>query len=233
MEAKYFFLCLEAAIAKIPRNLIMCGGTLAVCMVLGLVIALIRTYRVPVLAPVLDVLMAVTKAFPANLVLLICFMAYMYSFSSIAAFFRLKITIRDVDMIYIAMVGLVIITLPGISEMLRSGLLAIPRGQFEAGYAVGMTPLQTFRDIILPQVLAVSIPNLTNLTLSLMKATALVSVIGVSDILKGAQDAATMAYCFLEAYAAAALVFWGLGALIEQVGSRLEKHFARTTRYIK
>ena len=96
-----------------------------------------------------------------------------------------------------------------------------------------MTPLQTFRDIILPQVLAVSIPNLTNLTLSLMKATALVSVIGVSDILKGAQDAATMAYSFLEAYAAAALVFWGLGALIEQVGSRLEKHFARTTRYIK
>ena len=67
MKAQYFFLCLEAAIRKIPQNLIMCFSTLAICLALGMVIALIRTYRIPVLAPLLDILMAVTKAFPANL----------------------------------------------------------------------------------------------------------------------------------------------------------------------
>ena len=228
MQAKYFFLCLEAAISKIPQNLIMCFATLAICLVLGMGIALIRTYRVPVLAPFFDALTAVTKAFPANLILLICVMVYTYTFNDIIALLHLDITIRDVNLIYIAILGLIIVTLPGTSEVLRSGLLAIPRGQFEAGYAVGMTAFQTFRDIILPQMFRVIIPMLTNSTLSLMKATALVNVMGVSDILKGATDAAMDAYCYLEAYVAAALVFWVLGFLIEKVGRGLEAHFGKS-----
>ena len=71
MQAKYFWMCLEAAVQKIPQNLIMCFSTLLICLVIGLFIALARIYRVPVLAPVLDVLLALTKAFPANLILLI------------------------------------------------------------------------------------------------------------------------------------------------------------------
>ena len=169
-----------------------------------------------------------TKAFPANLILLICVMVYTYTFNDIIALLHLDITIRDVNLIYIAILGLIIVTLPGTSEVLRSGLLAIPRGQFEAGYAVGMTAFQTFRDIILPQMFRVIIPMLTNSTLSLMKATALVNVMGVSDILKGATDAAMDAYCYLEAYVAAALVFWVLGFLIEKVGRGLEAHFGKS-----
>ena len=167
---------------------------------------------------------AVTKAFPANLILLICVMVYTYTFNDIIALLHLDITIRDVNLIYIAILGLIIVTLPGTSEVLRSGLLAIPRGQFEAGYAVGMTAFQTFRDIILPQMFRVIIPMLTNSTLSLMKATALVNVMGVSDILKGATDAA------MDAYVAAALVFWVLGFLIEKVGRGLEAHFGKSVK---
>ena len=69
---------------------------------------------------------------------------------------------------------------------------------------------------------------LTNSTLSLMKTTALVNVMGVSDILKGATDAATDSYCFLEAYVAAALIFWCLGALIEKAGRTLEAYLNRS-----
>ena len=228
MQAKYFWMCLEAAVQKIPQNLIMCFSTLLICLVIGLFIALARIYRVPVLAPILDVLLALTKAFPANLILLICVMAYTYTFNDIIAFLHLDITIRDVDLIYIAIIALIIVALPGLSEVMRSGLLAIPKGQFEAGYAVGMTTFQTFRDIILPQLFRVTVPMLTNSTLSLMKTTALVNVMGVSDILKGATDAATDAYCFLEAYVAAALVFWCLGALIEKAGRMLEAYLNRS-----
>ena len=85
MQAKYFWMCLEAAVQKIPQNLIMCFSTLLICLVIGLFIALARIYRVPVLAPVLDVLLALTKAFPANLILLICVMAYTYTFNDIIA----------------------------------------------------------------------------------------------------------------------------------------------------
>lgn len=232
MQAKYFILCLHVAISKIPRNLIMCFATLAICCVLGLLIALARTYRVPVLATVLDGFIALCKAFPANLIMLICVMIYTYKFNDFIALLHLNMTIRDVDLIYIAIVALTIVALPGISEVFRSGLLSIPKGQFEAGYAVGMTAFQTFRDIIFPQMLRIVVPTLTNSTLSLMKTTALVNVMGVSDILKGATDAALDAYCFLEAYLAAALVFWVIGFTIERISKMTESYFSKSVKQI-
>lgn len=232
MQAKYFMICLEAAISKIPQNLIMCFSTLAICIILGTGIALIRHFRVPYLAPVFDVIISLTKAFPTNLTLLMIFMIYTLTFNDIIALFNLSITIRDVNMIYIAILGLIIVMMPGISETIRGGLRAIPKGQYEAGYAIGLTGFQTFRDIIFPQVFRVIIPTLTNSTLSLMKATALVNVIGVSDVLKGATDAAMDAYCYLEAYVAAAMVFWVLGVLIEKVGHALEAHFNKNLKRI-
>lgn len=230
IQGKYFILCLQAAISKVPQNLLMCFATLFICLIIGMGIALIRTYRVPVIAPMLDVVIALCKAFPANLILLICIMVYTNTFNDVIKALHLKITIRDVNLIYIAIVALCIVCLPGISEVLRSGLMAIPRGQFEAGYAIGMTSFQTFRDIILPQMFRVIIPMLTNSTLSLMKTTALVNVMGVSDILKGATDAATDAYCFLEAYLAAAIVFWVIGVIIEKIGKSLEKSFSKSVK---
>lgn len=232
IQSKYFMLCLQAAISKIPRNLTMCFVTLLICSVLGLLIALVRTYRIPVLAPMLDVFIALCKAFPANLVMLICVMVYTYKFNDLIALLHLKMTIRDVDLMYIAIVALTIVALPGISEVFRSGLLSISKGQFEAGYAVGMTAFQTFRDIIFPQMLRMVVPTLTNSTLSLMKTTALVNVMGVSDILKGATDAAQDAYCFLEAYLAAALVFWVIGFIIERVSKFTESYFSRSVKQI-
>ena len=203
-----------------------------ICVVLGMLAALVRTYRLPVISKVLDVFMALCKAFPANLILLICIMIYTYKFNDFAAFFHLDVNIRDVNLIYIAILGLTIVSLSGISEVLRSGLIAIPKGQFEAGYAVGMTALQTFRDIIFPQMFRVVIPPLTNSILSLLKITALVNVMGVSDILKSATDAATESYAFLEAYVAAALVFWVLGIIIERISKMLEKYFAKSVKQI-
>lgn len=232
IQGKYFIICLQAAVSRIPRNLLMCFVTLGICVVLGMLAALVRTYRLPVISKVLDVFMALCKAFPANLILLICIMIYTYKFNDFAAFFHLDVNIRDVNLIYIAILGLTIVSLPGISEVLRSGLIAIPKGQFEAGYAVGMTAFQTFRDIIFPQMFRVVIPPLTNSILSLLKITALVNVMGVSDILKSATDAATESYAFLEAYVAAALVFWVLGIIIERISKMLEKYFAKSIKQI-
>lgn len=229
---KYFWLCFEAAAHQIPQNLIMCFTSLMICMVLGMIVALVRVYRIPVVAPIMDVLTALCKAFPANLILLICFMIYTYKFNDIIALLHLNITIRDVNLIYIAILGLIIVAFPSVSEVLRSGLIAIPKGQFEAGYAVGMTIFQTFRDIIFPQMFRTIIPPLTNTTLSLMKTTALVNVVGVLDILKASTDAAFEAYCYLEAYIAAALIFWMIGIVIEKIGVMLEIHFGKSVKRI-
>ncbi|MEH6824500.1 MAG: ABC transporter permease [Motiliproteus sp.] len=75
------------------------------------------------------------------------------------------------------------------TEVLRGAMLAIPTGQREAGLVLGMSPLRIFFRITLPQVWRLALPGLGNLFLVLLKDTALVSVIGLEDIMRKANVA--------------------------------------------
>jgi arginine/ornithine transport system permease protein len=77
-----------------------------------------------------------------------------------------------------------------LTETFRGAILAIPRGQAEAGRAFGMTPLQVFRRIVLPQMVRLALPGFANNWLVLVKSTALVSVIGLTDMMQKAGQAA-------------------------------------------
>ncbi|WP_286238706.1 ABC transporter permease [Neptuniibacter halophilus] len=70
------------------------------------------------------------------------------------------------------------------TEVFRSAMQEIPKGQREAAVALGMTRFQTFRRIILPQVWRLALPGLGNLFLVLLKDTALVSVIGLDELMR-------------------------------------------------
>ena len=75
------------------------------------------------------------------------------------------------------------------TETFRGAILAIPRGELEAGIACGMTDMQVFRRIIWPQMIRFALPSFTNNWLVLVKATALVSVIGLHDLVWNASTA--------------------------------------------
>lgn len=84
--------------------------------------------------------------------------------------------------------------------------------------------------MIVPQAVRAVIPPLTDDILSLVKGTALVSVIGVSDILTDSINAASAAYFYLEAYVAAALVFWGIGIVLERLSHYVERKFSKSVK---
>ncbi len=71
-----------------------------------------------------------------------------------------------------------------VSEVFLSAFRAIPHGQYEGGYAIGLTKGQTMRLVVLPQLIRIALPGLANLWLILLKDTALVSAIGLNDILR-------------------------------------------------
>jgi arginine/ornithine transport system permease protein len=76
-----------------------------------------------------------------------------------------------------------------LTETFRGGILAVSRGEIEAGYAYGMTPLQVFRRITLPAMVRHALPGFSNNWLVLAKTTALVSVIGLQDMVYNAGQA--------------------------------------------
>jgi len=75
------------------------------------------------------------------------------------------------------------------TETFRGAFLAVPRGQLEAGHAYGMTNWQVFRRIMFPQMMRFALPGIGNNWQVLVKSTALVSIIGLADVVKASQDA--------------------------------------------
>jgi len=92
-------------------------------------------------------------------------------------------------------------------EVFRSGLEAVPHGLYEAGDALGLTYLQKLRLVIMPLALRICLPSLVNNYVSLLKNTALVSVVGVVELTFVAQDVIADRFTFVEMYSAVAVLY--------------------------
>lgn len=103
------------------------------------------------------------------------------------------------------------------TETFRMALKEIPKGQWEAAQSVGMRPTQTFFRIILPQMWLVALPGLGNLTLVLLKDTALISVLGLKDLMFFAMRAAQSTQLPFTFYMSAALIYLALTTVITGV----------------
>lgn len=109
------------------------------------------------------------------------------------------------------------------TEVFRMAIQEIPRGQWESAKAVGMPPIKTFFRIILPQVWALALPGLGNLFLVLIKDTALVSVIGMADLMFNAQKAAASTREDFMFYLIAAFIYLLITTVVTAVLMLLEK----------
>ncbi|OBX09926.1 cysteine ABC transporter permease [Gallibacterium salpingitidis] len=113
------------------------------------------------------------------------------------------------------------------SETVRAAILSVPKGQWEAGYTIGMSYWQNFFRIIGPQALRVAVPPLSNSFIGLVKETSLASVVLVPEMMRQANIISSRTYEFLLIYCEAALMYWIVCAVLSYLQQRLEKHFER------
>ncbi|MEG1431808.1 MULTISPECIES: amino acid ABC transporter permease [Eubacterium] len=111
------------------------------------------------------------------------------------------------------------------AEIFRGGLLAIDKGQYEACKVLGLTKGQTLRTVVLPQMIRVCLPSVSNETITLLKDTALVTVIGVSEILHYAK-AAVNRDGNTSAFLVAAIIYLVINFVITLVFKKLEKKYS-------
>jgi L-cystine transport system permease protein len=112
----------------------------------------------------------------------------------------------------------------------RGALASVKKGQYDAGYAMGLTKAQVLLRIVLPQAIPVSLPMKGNIFIALIKSVALASIVAVIDVMTAAVITANSNYRFLEAYVAAAIVYWGICFVIERIFLALEKITGTTIR---
>ena len=130
------------------------------------------------------------------------------------------------DLVIRAMVGLVMFEAAYQAENVRGGLQAIPRGQYEAAYALWLNTTLTTVLVILPQALRLVIPALINSFISLFKDTSLVAIVGLFDLLRVGRSVLAQSEWLgthREVYAFAFLVYWGFNLAFTYGSRRLEK----------
>ena len=116
------------------------------------------------------------------------------------------------------------------TEAYRSAFLRLDRGQIEAGAACGMSELLLLRRIIAPQTLRIALPALGNIWQSVLKETSLLSVIGLTELLRQAGTAAGSTRQPLLFYGAAAVMFLIIGRMTGFALTRMENHLAKPWR---
>ncbi len=114
-----------------------------------------------------------------------------------------------------------------LTEVFRAGIQAVPKGQREAAWALGLSGWQTQRRIILPQALKIVIPAVGNDFIALIKDTSLVSVITVEELLRRAQLAGAATFNFLSTLVVAAAFYWALTIFFSFWQAKLERRMER------
>lgn len=114
-----------------------------------------------------------------------------------------------------------------LSEIIRAGIISVPRGQFEAARGLGMTYGTMMRIVVLPQAARVIIPPLGNNFNGLLKATSLASVISLEELLRRSQMLIQLEFRVLEIFVVAAMYYLILTTLWGLVQRRIEARFGR------
>ena len=109
------------------------------------------------------------------------------------------------------------------AEIVRSAILALPRGQFESARAIGMSPAEAMWHVVAPQILRVLVPPSTNMTLTMMKESAVLSSITVPELTYQSLVVQGNTFAPFEVFAAVASIYWLIAAAIAECSRRLER----------
>jgi polar amino acid transport system permease protein len=182
-------------------------------LVVALVVALIRVAPSPAMAPLKLIAIIYTDVFRGTPTLLVIFLV---GFGVPA----LQLQGAPTDPFWLGVIALTLSYGAYVAEVLRSGIASIHPSQWAASRALGLTHTQTLRHVVLPQAVRRVLPPLLNDFVSLQKDTALVSVIGVVEILRQAQIDSSRDFNFT-AYTVAALFFIALTIPLARLGDWL------------
>lgn len=226
----FFLHELWVGVTYIPTTILMAVIPMIFGLLLGTLLAIGRIQKIPVLDVLIRIYVLLFRSMPMVLVLLILYFGFVYSFDTLAGFLHLKVNSGNVPPLLLAVIILSIVSLAFITESIRAALQSVSSGQIEAARSIGMKTGTIYNRIIIPQALPVAIPILGNTFIGLMKGTALVYMIGVTDLITGVKIEANANYRYLEAYIAVAVIYWLLCISIEQIIRFLSKQVNLVTR---
>ena len=174
-------------------------------LIVGILVGVVRFRKIPVVSQIIDLYVTAMRGIPPLVVLMMLYFTVNMSSAFMTAF-----------------VALTLYHGAYVSEVVRGGLTAIPRGQMEAGKSLGLGFVRIMFSIYLPQIMKQIIPTLFGQYILVVKDTTLVSVVGLQDLMWNAKELMAVTYKPMEIYLIVGLIYFVICWVIDIIANRVE-----------
>ena len=215
-----FLKVIPMLIKYLPVTLKETGTVILIATAAGVLIALVRVYKVPILSPFFQAYLLLMRGVPYVILIMV-----VYYF---LPFFVRNLTGADIhnwEKIIFAEITFVLHESAYIGEIIRGAVESVPKVQKEAAYTVGLTEIQTYFRIILPQSIKVAIPAYGANFVEIFQNTAITYLIGVLDFMGAANSFGNSMHSNMETYTFAAIVYVIISILIELIFKFLDSKY--------
>ena len=221
------FLTAKSILKGLGNTIVMTILAMALGIVLGVIIAIMRLSTNPVMQAVAHGYVWLFRGTPVILQLLLWFnLALVFPVMGIPGLFEFR-TVDIMTPFLAALLGLGINQGAYTSEVVRAGLLSVDTGQYEAAKSIGMPRLQALRRVILPQAMRVIVPPIGNELIGMVKLTSLASVIQYAEMLHSAENIYYANARVIELLMVAGVWYLVIVTVLSLLQSRVELRFAR------
>ncbi|MDR1378374.1 MAG: amino acid ABC transporter permease [Synergistaceae bacterium] len=221
-DVQFMLSTVPEIIKFLPITLFLSITSFAIGVVIGSGVALIRYFDIKIASKLCKVYISFIRGTPALVQLLLVYYGLPIFLNAINSRFGTNISVNAVPRLVFAVIALSLNSGAYMSEIIRSALLSVDKGQMEACHSVNMSTWTALRRVILPQTFVVALPPLGNNFISMLKETSLVFSISVVDIMAQAKITSSRSFRFFETYIVVSIIYWCCCILIEQVLTKIE-----------
>jgi len=207
-------------IKALPLTLFIAFTPILIGLLIGIVVAFLRMNPIKILTPIANFYVSFYRGTPVIMHIMIIYFGLPIFFES-----TFGISLNFVPIVVFVIMALSLNAGAYLSEIIRSGILSVSKGQMDAAYSIGMTTIEALRHIILPQAFASALPNLTNILIGFLHATSIAFLVSVKELTGTANIVASSNLKFLEAFIAAGIIYWGITIMIEMIAHFIERKF--------
>lgn len=196
----------------LPETLKLTATSLVCALTVGIVLGIVRSFKIPVLDRILGIYAQVSRGVPVMIILL-----FLYA------------TLPSGTPYWTAVLTIVIVEGAYMMEIFKGGVLSIDHGQWEAAKAMSLSLPATLVNVVIPQVLLVTLPAIIGQTVMLVKGTSVASVIGCLELTRKAQLLLPMFSSALLVYGYVLLIYFAICRTLTILGTMLEKKVVQRT----
>ncbi|MDO4623082.1 MAG: amino acid ABC transporter permease [Eubacteriales bacterium] len=221
-QAELVWKYLRLIIAYIPVTMKILVYSLLVAMIIGILAAVVRFKKIPVLSQIIRVLISYVRGTPVVTQLFIIYFGLPQILKNVG------IDLTGIPGLWFVVITYGLNTGAAISENLRAALASVDKGQWEASHAIGLSGFQALRYIIMPQAMVVAVPNFSNIVVAALKNTSLAFAVGIVEMMTRAKLVSSSQHHLIEGYLAVAIIYYILYLILSFVFKHIEKAILRS-----